>query len=159
MVILDHKAFDRSTCVPYNSLAGSCSAIHLPINSHDVKENLGGFNRSPSWIPTQLGIKEHLVEFFGMTNGKPVGGREGSLSCRTPDRRMASSMTLLFGNRTQVVELLVKCFTAQLCSRDKTHAVGAAPPNLLGSATCPQCVDIPFLASSSVVLSQSGGVL
>ena len=63
------------------------------------------------------------------------------------------------GNRTQVVELLVKCFTAQLCSRDKTHAVGAAPPNLLGSATCPQCVDIPFLASSSVVLSQSGGVL
>ena len=26
--------------------------------------------------------------------------------------------TLLFGNRTQVVELLVKCFTAQLCSRD-----------------------------------------
>ena len=25
------------------------------------------------------------------------------------------------GNRTQVVELLVKCFTAQLCSRDKKH--------------------------------------
>ena len=59
-------------------------------------------------------------------------------------------MTLLFGNRTQVIELLVKCFTAQLCSRDKTHAVGAAPPNLLGSATCPPCVDIPFLASSSI---------
>ena len=32
-----------------------------------------------------------------------------------------NSMTLLFGNRTQVVELLVKCFTAQLCSRDKKH--------------------------------------
>ena len=30
-----------------------------------------------------------------------------------------ASMTLLFGNRIQVVELLVKCFTAQLCSRDK----------------------------------------